>query len=116
MSQEAIPCPTSEQLWSLVHQFLCHQAVLEPAQAPLHAELLYRRGRPCGVLFHIEGPRQIRPSAIWVAGEQRLILYDSHGHRTREVRLQPAPPEEAVLATLAEQTLLATPPANRRAA
>jgi hypothetical protein len=115
MSQETIPCPTSEQLWSLVHQFLCQQAVLEPAQAPLHAELLYRRGHPCGVLFHIEGPRQIRPSAIWVAGEQRLILYDSHGHRTREVRLQPAPPE-AVLATLTEQPLLATPPTHRRAA
>ncbi len=114
MNQETIPCPTSEQLWSLVHQFLCQQAILEPAQAPLQAELLYRRGRPCGVLFHIEGPRQIRPSAIWVAGEQRLILYDSHGHRTREVRLQPAPPE-AVLAALAEQPLLASP-ANRRAA
>lgn len=103
MSQEAIPCPTTEQLWSQVHQYLCQQAVLEPAQVPLKTELLYRRGRPCGVLFHIEGPRQIRPSAIWVAGEQRLILYDSQGHRTREVHLQPAPPE-SVLATLAEQT------------
>jgi hypothetical protein len=107
-NHETIACSTAEQLWCLVHQLLCQQAVLEPAQAPLQATLLYRRRLPCAVLFHIEGPRQIRPSAIWVAREQRLILYDSHGNRLGQVRLQPAPPD-TVLLTLAQQGALESP-------
>jgi len=99
---ETFSCSTYEQLQALVHQLLCQQAVLDPGEAPLRASVLYRRQRPCAVLFHIEGPRQIRPSAIWVAPEQRLLLYDSRGNRLGHVRLRPAPPE-TVLQTLAQQ-------------
>jgi len=98
-----LSCTTYEQLQALVHQLLCQQAVLEPGETPLQASVLYRRQRPCAVLFHIEGPRQIRPSAIWVAREQRLLLYDSRGNRLGHVRLHPAPPE-TVLQTLAQQS------------
>lgn len=91
MSRDTFSCPTPPQLWSLVQRLLCEHAILDVSQATLRWSVLYRKGHPCGVLFWIEGPQQIRPSAIWAAQEQRLLLYDSHGERVDEVRLQPGP-------------------------
>lgn len=98
------------QLDKLVHQLLCEWAVLEPDESPLRSEVVYRRGRPCGLLYVVEGPRQIRPSAIWAAEEQRLIVYDSQARRLQELRLQPGPPLAALLSR-AEQVSALRPAA-----
>jgi hypothetical protein len=45
----------------------------------------------CGLIFHVEGPRLLRTSAVWSAEDDRVIFYDSTGQRFHEVRLSESP-------------------------
>ncbi|MBN9519929.1 hypothetical protein J0H58_15615 [bacterium] len=80
-----------EELAAYVHQALCEQDALDPTQTPLFRTPLKRGGRVCGVIFHVEGPRLLRTSAVWSADDDRILFYDSTGTRAREVRLSEAP-------------------------
>jgi hypothetical protein len=80
-----------EELAAFVHQVLCEQDALDPAQTPLFRTPLKRGGRACGVVFHVEGPRLLRTSAVWSADDDRILFYDSTGTRSREVKLSEAP-------------------------
>ena len=91
MNETVVALPTMEELFRFVHETLCQQDALDPAQAPLIRTPLTRRRRPCGLLFHVEGPRLLRTAAIWAAEENRLLFYDSTGQRSREVRLSESP-------------------------
>lgn len=86
--------PTLDQLTSFVHAELCRLDHLDPAQAPLRRTPLVRRGKTCGLVFHVEGPRMLRTSAVWTADEGRVIVYDSTGKRVREVKLSDSPEVE----------------------
>jgi len=83
--------PTMPELLAYVHAELCGFDRLDPEQAPLKQAPLVRRGRVCGLVFHVEGPRMLRTSAVWAADENRILLYDSTGVRAREVRLTESP-------------------------
>ena len=73
---------------------LCDKDALDPAQAPLFSTPLRRGGRTCGLVFHVEGPRLLRSSAVWSADADRIIFYDSTGVRFRDVRLSESPNAE----------------------
>ena len=83
--------PTAEALARFVHQALCAHDHLDPDQAPLFRAPLRRGGRTCGAMFHVEGPRLLKTSAIWSGDEYRILFYDSTGKRFREVRLSEEP-------------------------
>ena len=83
--------PTLPKLLAFVHAELCLFDRLEPEQAPLMQAPLVRRGKVCGLVFHVEGPRMLRTSAVWASDENRILLYDSTGQRTREIRLTESP-------------------------
>lgn len=87
-----VALPTLEQLAAFVHDTLCRLDHLDPDQSPLRQTPLVRRGKACGLVFHVEGPRLLRTSAVWAADEGRLIVYDSTGKRVRELRLSESPP------------------------
>jgi hypothetical protein len=91
MAPAVVACPAVEDLAAYVHQVLCDKDALDPRQAPLFRTPLRRAGRVCGVVFHVEGPRLLRTSAVWSADEDRIIFYDSTGTRFREVRLSESP-------------------------
>lgn len=80
-----------EELAEFVHEVLCTKDSLDPAQAPLFHTPLRRGNRVCGVIFHVEGPRLLRTSAVWSSDENRIIFYDSSGLRFREVNLSESP-------------------------
>ena len=80
-----------EQLAAYVHQVLCDRDALELKQTPLFCTPLRKRGRECGLVFHVEGPRLLRTSAVWSADADRIIFYDSTGQRFGEVHLSEAP-------------------------
>jgi hypothetical protein len=80
-----------EGLAAYVHQVLCDKDALDPEQAPLFRTPLKKAGRVCGVVFHVEGPRLLRTSAVWSADADRIIFYDSTGTRFGEVRLSESP-------------------------
>jgi hypothetical protein len=86
-----VAAPTLEQLAAFVHDELCKLDHLDPDQTPLRKTPLVRRGKTCGLVFHVEGPRLLRTSAVWTADEARVIVYDSTGKRVREVRLSESP-------------------------
>ena len=50
-----------------------------------------RAGESGRVVFHVEGPRLLRTSAVWSADDDRVIFYDSTGTRFREVKLSEGP-------------------------
>ena len=87
MGEAVVALPTVDELAAFVHRTLCLQDALEPGQTPLHRKGLTRAGRPCGAVFHVEGPRLLRTSAVWAADDHRILFYDSTGQRTRAVRL-----------------------------
>ena len=91
METVVVALPTWEGLTGYVHQMLCEADALDPTQVPLIRAPLMRAGRPCGMIFHIEGPRMLRTSAIWAAEENRILFYDSTGARHRTVRLSESP-------------------------
>lgn len=87
MSQVVVAFSAVEELAAFVHAVLCDKDALDPAQAPLFRTPLNRGGRACGLVFHVEGPRLLRTSAVWSSDDGRVIFYDSSGLRFREVTL-----------------------------
>lgn len=91
MSQGVVACAAVEELAAFVHRVLCDKDALDPLQAPLFRTPLTKAGRVCGLVFHVEGPRLLRTSAVWSADDDRVIFYDSCGLRFREVTLSESP-------------------------
>lgn len=87
----AVALPTLDGLNEFVRLKLCELDRLDPGQTPFYAMPIERRGRPCGGIFHIEGPRLLRTSAVWAGDEHRILFYDSVGNRVAEVRLSESP-------------------------
>lgn len=91
MTEAVLSLAKWDELSGYVHRALCSQDSLDLSQTPLVRTMLVKSGKPCGVLFHVEGPRVLRTSAIWAAEENRILFYDSSGQRSRIVRLSEAP-------------------------
>jgi hypothetical protein len=91
MSRAVAAFSALEELAGFVHSVLCDKDALDPAQAPLFRTPLRRGGRVCGLVFHVEGPRLLRTSAVWSADDARVIFYDSSGLRFKEVELSESP-------------------------
>jgi hypothetical protein len=80
-----------EALSDFVRRTLCEHDRLDPEQTPLFHTVVKRTGKPCGILFHIEGPRLLKNSALWAGDEHRILFYDCNGVRFQEVRLSESP-------------------------
>jgi hypothetical protein len=80
-----------ENLRQHVLEILCAHDRLDPLSTPLEQTILVRRGKPCGLLFQVVGPRMLRAHAIWAASEHRVLFYDSTGDRFAETRLSESP-------------------------
>ena len=91
MSQAVVACAAIEELAAFVHQVLCGKDALDPAQTPMFRTPLKKAGRACGLIFHVEGPRLLRTSAVWSADDDRVIFYDSTGTRFHDVKLSESP-------------------------
>jgi hypothetical protein len=91
LESSVVALPTPESLARFVLDMLCSHDRLDPAQTPMYQVTVTRHGRPCGLLFHVEGPRLLKTSAIWAGDEHRILFYDSSGARFGEVRLSEGP-------------------------
>jgi hypothetical protein len=83
--------PTLDDLCRHVLAVLCAHDQLDPAQTPLLHERITRSGRPCGLFFHVQGPRRVKAYAVWAGDENRVLFYDSQGQRFAQSRLSEAP-------------------------
>ena len=83
--------PTFEALRQHVLETLCKHDQLEPEMTPFFQGLITRAGRPCGLFFQVQGPRQVRNYALWAGEENRILFYDGTGQRFAEAKLSDAP-------------------------
>jgi hypothetical protein len=93
-----IAAPSFDDVRQYVRQILCGYNALDPEQTPLAQSVIRRSGRPCGLFFHVQGPRLLRSFAIWAGEENRILFYDSAGARFGETRLSEAPDPQALAA------------------
>ena len=77
-----------EHLREVIHQTLCDIGQLESSQFPLNERPLTRGGDPCGILFSVNGPRQVTLTAVWDTMKNKLFLYDSSGSRCDQVLVE----------------------------
>jgi hypothetical protein len=91
MNQSTQFLPTVDELRRHVHQTLCARENLEPSVTPLHQAVVERKGKPCGLFFHIQGPRLLKAYAVWSADESRVLFYDAAGDRFAETLLSEGP-------------------------
>lgn len=91
MTQTVVAYAAVEELAAYIHSVLCNKDALDPAQTPLFRTPLQKGERTCGLVFHVEGPRLLRTSAVWSADDDRVIFYDSTGQRFLEAKLSESP-------------------------
>ena len=106
MTNTAASLPTLEELSKFVRTTLCDQDRLDPEQTPFFRTPVVRNGRPWGYLFHVEGPRLLKSSALWAAEAATVVFYDTHGQKVQEVVLTDGPvlPDIRVVAVPARVT------------
>ena len=95
LESSVVALPTPESLNRFVRDMLCSHDRLDPTQTPMYQAPLRRRGRSCGAMFHVEGPRLLKTSAVWAGEENRILFYDSTGTKFGEVKLSEGPAIEA---------------------
>ena len=65
---------TVDELCKHVHETLCKNDCLDPAETPLQQSVILRKGKPCGIFFQVSGPRLLKAYAVW-AGEENRVLF-----------------------------------------
>jgi hypothetical protein len=93
-----VALPNLDDLRQHVLETLCAHDQLDPTQAPFFQALIKRAGRPCGLFFQVQGPRQVRTYALWAGEEDRILFYDGSGQRFAETRLSDAPDPQRLAA------------------
>ena len=78
-------------LTAFVHERLCTHDDLDPRYIPLYKSPLLKKGKQCGLFFHIQGPRLVKSYAVWSAEEGRVLFYDGQGNRFDEVQVSEGP-------------------------
>jgi hypothetical protein len=95
---DATSLPTVDALRRHVHQALCSQSDLDPRYTPLHQLVVQRKGRACGLFFHIQGPRLLKAYAVWSGDDNRILFYDTRGERCGETQLSEGPDLDSLAA------------------
>jgi hypothetical protein len=98
METTVVALPSPEDLRRHVLETLCRHDNLDASQTPLQHEVITRAGKPCGMFFHVQGPRLLKTYAVWAGDEDRILFYDSSGQRFAESRLSDGPDPRRVAA------------------
>src|SRR5437868_4174027 len=89
---DTVALPTFDALCAYVRTALCERDSLDVATTPFVRTPLRRRGELWGYVFHVEGPRMLRTSAIWSAIDDKILIYSASGERVQELALSESPP------------------------
>lgn len=88
---DTVSLPNFDSLCAFVRKALCERDALDVNGTPFVRIPLRRRDELWGYAFHVEGPRQLRTSAVWSAADDRIVLYNSSGERVQEWLLSESP-------------------------
>lgn len=95
MRQDAQQFETLEQLAQFVADTLGRLENLKSELFELTQEMIFRREKPCGILFCLHGPRAVKLTAIWETDLNRVLFYGSCGRRVQSTVLERAPSIDA---------------------
>lgn len=79
----------------LVTRTLCEQENLEPECFGLGERALMQQGRQYGYYFWLEGPRNVRLSAVWEVNAGAVLCYGADGTRFASFRVNSGEPRRA---------------------
>ena len=88
MRQDSKQVETFEELAHYVMDTLGRRGMLK---SELSQEMIFRRGKNCGILFCLHGPRAVKLTAIWETEQNRVLFYGSCGRRMHCTVLARAP-------------------------
>jgi len=74
-----------------VQKTLCEYNELEIGAFQMTERILIRSSSPCGILFCLHGPRNVRLLAIWETDRNSILFYGSSGERQHRSQLINAP-------------------------
>ncbi len=87
MAEPVVALSTQDELRRFVRTTLCEQDALDVERTPFFETPILRGGQQWGTVFHVEGPRMLKTSAIWSEPDDRIVFYNSTGLRVRVVKL-----------------------------
>jgi hypothetical protein len=91
MPDNAVRIGTVEELRRYIAETLGRLETLKADQFQLSQNVLYRRGKACGIHFRLQGPRSLCLSAIWETDQNSILFYGSCGRRMQRTKLLQAP-------------------------
>ena len=91
MVETAKSVHSMEELRRYVADTLSSIENLRADQFQLSQRVLHRGGRFCGIHFCLQGPRDLRLSAIWETDQNSILFYDSCGRRMQRTKLAHSP-------------------------
>jgi hypothetical protein len=91
-----LPLPSVEAIRDHVRQVLCDRDRLDATQVELRQAKLTRRGKACGLMFQVNGPRLLKTYAVWAGDEDRILFYESTGSRFAETKVIDGPEPAAL--------------------
>ncbi|MEC9092778.1 MAG: hypothetical protein VX438_08750 [Planctomycetota bacterium] len=85
--------PTNElnELRRFVFTQLCDENDFELDAYQTSEQVLRRKGKPCGMLFCLHGPRSVKLTAVWETERNTVLFYHSTGERSKRIQLSEAP-------------------------
>lgn len=72
-------------------QTLCDHERLDARLVQVKRTLMRQGPEIIGLVIRVQGPRLMRSHAIWAERENRILFYDSAGHRYATVKLSESP-------------------------
>lgn len=87
MPATTIQIPDVRALRNYIYEFICAQNQLEIGAFQMTERMLTRRGQPCGMLYCLHGPRNLRLTAVWETDRNTVLFYGSAGERQEQVQL-----------------------------
>lgn len=76
-----------DNLRDFVNTTICYQHQLVIGAFKMTEHRLFRGQKPCGILFHLHGPRAVKFSAVWETEQNTILFYGSTGERILRLQL-----------------------------
>ena len=84
------PIRELNELRCFVFKHLCEENDFELDAYQTTEQILHRKGKPCGGLFCLHGPRSVKLTAVWELDKNSVLFYQATGERSNRVHVRTA--------------------------
>ena len=91
MQNSCKPTIEMNELRRFVFKQLCEENDFELDAYQTTEQILRRKGKPCGMLFCLHGPRSVKLTAVWEMERNTVFFYQATGERSKRIRLATTP-------------------------